>query len=783
MIMKILTSINNAISWIRPNPAFTQKLRKLWLAYAILIGLIVLFFSFVSLGVFGFMPDLKVLENPPINYATEIYSDNGDMLGVFYKEENRINIRYDELSPHLINALICTEDVRFAKHSGIDFKGLARVLAKTILLGNKNAGGGSTVTQQLAKMLFPREKLSNKISFAIRKFREWVIAIRIEKNYTKEEIIALYLNKFDFLNNAVGIKAASKVYFNKSPKKLKIQEAAMLVGMVKGPAIFNPLARPDTTLHRRNVVLSQMVKYNVITEKVFDSLKLLPLGVSQMHIDNNHGIAPYFREYLKNYISAENPDTKKYSSKAQYSEDSTLWVNDPVYGWLNKNHKPDGTLYDLFTDGLKIHTTINSKMQKSAEEAVAIHMAYLQKNLEAQNSGNKNYPYPKNLSGDKLYKEIFNDIKGSRTFRYYKDLYKDYDKMAAKMNEKRNRTIFTYNGEVTKEMTAFDSLKAMKRMLHTGLLSIEPNSGHIKAYVGGINFKYFKFDHINQQRRQVGSTFKPFLYTLAIESGLEPCYELLNSPITIFIDDKPWTPQNHGDDRLGEMVPMKWGLATSNNFIAARLMKKFGPVPLINLAHNLGIKSPLPNVYSLGLGVADLSLDEMVATYGIYATNGVKTEPVFITKIEDKHGNTLAEFKTSSNEVLSGTTAYIVNKMMQGVAEAGGTGARLRWKYKFTGEIAGKTGTTNDNTDGWFIGITPKLVTGVWVGGENRDVRFSSTAWGAGSSSALPIWAEYMKRVYEIDEVDYSENDTFTAPVEFDESYFNCTEQDKDMLR
>jgi len=783
MTLKTLSFINKIVTFIKPKDEFKPFIKKLWLGFSISIVLIVLFFTLISFGVFGFMPKIAVLENPPINYATEIYSEDNVLLGVFYKEENRINITYDELSPYLINALVCTEDVRFAKHSGIDFRGLARVIVKTVIGGNKNSGGGSTISQQLAKMLFPRENLTNKFTFAVRKFREWIIATKIEKSYTKEEIVALYLNKFDFLNNAVGIKAASKVYFNKSPKQLKPQEAAMLVGMVKGPALFNPISHPDTTKHRRNVVMKQMVKYGTLSQERYDSLRLLPLGITRMHIDNNHGIAPYFREYLKKYISAEKPSPSK-MSKSKYAEDSLRWETDPVYGWLNKNKKPDGTYYNLYTDGLKIHTTINAEMQKAAEEAVHDHMQHLQRNLEAQTRSNPNYPFDKSLKGTKLYKTMLQDMYGTDMYDRLKSYYTSDDKIIEALKKKRKRTIFTYRGEIQDEMTGFDSLRIMKRKLHTGVLSLEPHTGKIKAYVGGINFKNYKFDHIYMQKRQVGSTFKPFLYTLAIESGLDPCFKMLNSPITMFVNDKPWTPNNADDDKLGEMVNLTWALAHSNNYISARLIKRFGPLPLIKLVRNLGIKSRIPEVPSICLGVAELSLYEMTTTYTIFANNGIKVSPIFISKITDKHGNSLGEFKPTRKEVLSATTAYTVNRMMQGVInEKGGTGGRIRWKYNFKAEIAGKTGTTNKQTDGWFIGITPKLVTGVWVGGEDSNVRFKSITWGQGANTALPIWAEYMKKVYEINETDYSEEDTFLPPTEFSESYFNCQDDDDDLLR
>lgn len=783
MKLKTPNFISKIIVFLKVKDKFKPFIKKLWMSFFLSIALIIAFFALISFGAFGFMPNVEILENPPINYATEVYSADGVLLGLFYKEENRINITYDELSPYLINALICTEDVRFAKHSGVDIYGLARVLVKTVIGGNRNSGGGSTISQQLAKMLFPREKFSNKISFAIRKFREWVIATKIEKNYTKEEIIALYLNKFDFLNNAVGIKAASKVYFNKSPKELKIQEAAMLVGMVKGPALFNPITRPDTTKHRRNVVLKQMVKYSALSQEQYDSLRLHPLEIKRMHIDNNHGIAPYFREYLKMYISADKPDPKK-MSKSAYSEDSLRWETDPVYGWLNKNKKPDGSFYDLYTDGLKIHTTINAEMQNAAEEAVHIHMQHLQRNLESQTRNNQNYPFDKSLKGKELYQTMLKSMYGTSIYDRLKNYYESDDRIIEALKEKRKRTIFTYRGEIQDKITGFDSLKIMKRKLHTGVLSIEPHTGHIKAYVGGINFKNFKYDHIYMQKRQVGSTFKPFLYTLAIESGLDPCFKMLNSPVTIFVNDKPWTPSNADNDRLGEMTTLTWALAHSNNYISARLIKRFGPLPLIKLVRNLGIKSYIPEVPSICLGVAELSLYEMTSTYVIYANNGIKVSPIFITKITDKQGNSLGEFSPTRKEVLSATTAYTVNRLMQGVInEKGATGGRLRWKYNLKAEIAGKTGTTNEQTDGWFIGITPKLVTGVWVGGEDKNVRFKSITWGQGANMALPIWAEYMKRVYEINATDYSEEDKFLAPSEFSESYFNCDESDEDLLQ
>lgn len=721
----------------------------IWSAFLIPTITLTILFSLITNGKLGFMPSFEQLENPKSNLATQIISSDTVILGTYFKE-NRLKADYSELSPYLIKALIATEDSRYFDHSGIDFRSLGRVVVKSIISGDESSGGGSTITQQLAKLLFPRERFSSVFEIINRKFREWVIAVNLEKAYTKEEIIAMYLNEYDYLNLAVGIKTATKVYFNTTPQDLKIEEAAMLIGMLKNSSLFNPIRFPDTTLHRRNVVLSQMVKYKKITQEEYDSLKTLPLGVNFQKVDHKLGIAPYLREYLRISLGANPPVKEKFYNYESYQEDSARWADDPLYGWCYKNKKPDGSEYNIYRDGLKIYTTVNATMQKYAEDAVAKHMKeVLQPTFFKEQKYNKYAPYTfKDITRSQYKSTLSRNMRQTERYRVLRQKKIHKDTIKAIFNRPVPMKIFSWKGVVDTVMSPMDSIIYMKHFLHAGLLSMEPQSGYVRAFVGGIDYNFFQYDHVIMQRRQVGSTFKPFLYTLAMQEGLSPCHKLANVPTTFYMADTSWTPKNADDNKLGEMVTLEWGLAQSNNYISAKLMQMFRPEPVINIAREMGVKSDIPAVPSICLGVADLTLYEMVGAYSTFANSGVYTEPIFVTKIEDKYGNILATFTPKRNDAISEETAYLMINLLENVVNRG-TSVRLRFTYQMHNQIAGKTGTTNDHTDGWFMGLVPNLVTGVWVGGDEQGIHFKSIRDGQGANMALPIWANYMQSVYQ----------------------------------
>jgi penicillin-binding protein 1A len=724
-----------------------KYLAALWLAFIIPIAVLFLVFWLIARGAFGFMPTFEELENPDSNLATEIYSSDSVILGTYFRE-NRAKADFHELSPYLVDALIATEDARYYSHSGIDVKGLGRVAFKTILAGDKGAGGGSTISQQLAKMLFPRERFDNVFSIVNRKLREWVIAVKLEKSYTKEEIIAMYFNQFDFLNHAVGIKSAARVYFSTTPMELKIEEAAMLVGMAKNPALFNPLRRYDTTMHRRNVVLSQMVRYDMLTNAEFDSLKIIPIELKYQKVDHKLGSAPYFREFLRVMLTARQPIRENYRNYNSFLEDSTRWADEPWYGWCNKNKKADGAAYDIYRDGIKIYTTLNSKMQLFAENAVKNHLSKnLQPVFDSEQRGRRKAPYSDDLTNEQINNILTHSMRISDRYRAMRHNDITHDSIVKAFKKPRQMELFSYKGLIDTVISPWDSIRYMKRFLHAGMLSFEPSTGHVKAFVGGIDYRYFQYDHVLMQKRQVGSTFKPFLYTLAMQEGMSPCHKLPNVPTTFYMADTTWTPGNSDDAKLGEMVTLEWGLAVSNNFISARLMQMFKPEPIINIAREMGVRSYIPPVPSICLGVPELSLYEMVGAYGTYANKGVYTQPIFISRIEDKYGNIIASFVPRRNEAISEETAFLMIKLMENVVNRG-TSIRLRYTYQLDNHIAGKTGTTNDHSDGWFMGMTPELVTGVWVGGVERGIRFRSIREGQGANMALPIWAMYMNDIY-----------------------------------
>ncbi|MFW5901027.1 MAG: transglycosylase domain-containing protein, partial [bacterium] len=696
------------------------------------------------------------------------------LLGKYYYQ-NRSYVDFKEISDDIVNALIATEDIRFHEHSGIDARGLARVFVKTLLLG-KNSGGGSTITQQLAKNLFPRdtEVYSSQIAYAtnlaLTKFKEWITAAKLERNYTKKEILVMYLNTVPFGGMTYGVKSASRTYFNTPTDSLKIEEAATLVGMLKAPSKFSPLRNPDGSKRRRNIVLNQMEKYDYITSSQYDSLSSLPLEVSHVTEDHNEGLASYFREYLRDLLTAEEPKKSEYSNMENYRKDSTKWDNNPIYGWCNKNTKPDGSHYDLYRDGLQIHTTIHSKLQEYAEQSVKEHLGdELQEQFFEHVEGEKNAPFSEDMDKEQIDDIIRRAMRNTDRYKSLKQKGISEDSIQENFERSREMRVFSWDGEKDTVMSPMDSIWYHKHFLRAGFMSMNPNNGQVKAYVGGPEHKYFKYDQISQGARQIGSTIKPFLYTLAMQEGYSPCHKVPNVPSTFYEEDSTWTPKNSGpSDKDGEMVTLKWGLTHSVNYISAWLIKQFNPQSVINVMRKMGIHRDIDPVPSIFLGTADISLKEMVGAYSTYANKGVYIEPRYITKIEDRNGNLLADFNPRESEAISEQTAYLMTNLLQGVVQDG-TGVRLRDKYEFMNPIAGKTGTTQNQSDGWFMGVTPNLVSGAWVGGENRSIHFDSITLGQGANMALPIWAEYMTKVYEDSTLTniVAKQDTFERPADF----------------
>ena len=758
------------------------------------------------------LPDTTDLENIDYKFASQVISSDGKELGTWsLRQENRVFVDFDSISPHMINALLATEDVRFYEHPGIDLKASFRALIKTGLLQQENSGGGSTITQQLAKLVFTENASTEVFDRIGQKAKEHVIAVRLEKQYTKNEIITLYLNKYDFGNNAVGIKSAAYVYFGKQPSQLNIEEAAMLVGMCKNSSLYNPRRRPFKTMERRNVVLGQMVKAGYITATEKDSIcapkvvtkemakkysflnkgELLTdefiekldeknkiscyqaiLGLDYHSTDHKAGIAPYFREYLRLYMTAKKPDKSKYRGwqMQEYYDDSLNWENDPLYGWCNKNKKQDGENYNLYTDGLKIYTSIDSRMQRYLEEAVKEHMVdYLQPSFYKAKKGKKTAPYTSALSVEEVEKILNRNMRQSERYRILKKQGLSEEKIKESFNTPCEMEIFTYDGVKDTMMTPMDSIRHYKYFLRTGVMSMDPVTGEVKAYVGGTNYYYFKYDMAGVGRRQVGSTVKPYLYSLAMENGFKPCDEVKNVEQTL-VDDlgRFWSPKNTSRDRYGEMVTLRWGLTTSNNWISAYLMNQMSPYSLKKLLNQYGLTSkdisPTP---SLCLGTCDASVMEMVSAYTAFVGKGIRTAPLFVTRIEDNSGNVIATFSARKNEVISEESSYRMIDMMRAVINEG-TGSRLRRIYKINADICGKTGTTQRNADGWFMGFTPSLVTGCWVGGEDRDIHFDRISEGQGASMSLPIWGLYMQKVYADKSLPYSQDEVFDIPEGFD---------------
>ena len=747
-------------------------IKALWIFLAVIVLAIVIVFVSISKGWIGYMPPVEELENPSYKFATEIFSEDEKVLGTWsYSKENRVYTAYKDLSPSIINALIATEDVRFVEHSGIDAKALFRAFVKRGLMFQKNAGGGSTLSQQLAKQLFTENVARNTLQRLFQKPIEWVIAVKLERYYTKEEILSMYLNKFDFLNNAVGIKTAAYTYFGCEPKDLKIEEAATLVGMCKNPSLYNPVRFNERSRGRRNVVLEQMRKAGYITDAECDSLQALTLKLTYNRVDHKEGLATYFREYLRGVMTAPKPVRSDYRGwqMQKFYEDSIAWETNPLYGWCAKNKKKDGTNYNIYTDGLKIYTTINSRMQQYAEDAVKEHLGdYLQPIFFKEKEGSKNAPYARSLPEKRVEELLTKAMKQTERYRLMKEAGASEQQIRKAFDTPEEMTVFSWKGDKDTIMTPMDSIRYYKSFLRTGFMSMDPANGHVKAYVGGPNYVYFQYDMAMVGRRQVGSTIKPYLYTLAMENGFSPCDQARHVEQTL-IDENgtPWTPRNANDKRYGEMVTLKWGLANSDNWISAYLMGKLNPYDLVRLIHSFGVRNKaIDPVVSLCLGPCEISVGEMVSAYTAFANKGIRVAPLFVTRIEDSDGNVISTFAPQMEEVISASSTYKMLVMLRAVINEG-TGGRVR-RYGITADMGGKTGTTNDNSDAWFMGFTPSLVSGCWVGGDERDIHFGRMTYGQGAAAALPIWAMYMKKVYDDPTLGYDQQERFKLPEGFD---------------
>ncbi len=718
----------------------TKKKILKWFWGLIFAGITAVVLLIAAVWAFADIPSFEELENPDSKLATEVISSDGEILTTFHIE-NRSYVSYEELSRNLVNAAVATEDVRFYNHSGIDFKSLGRVMFKTLLGGDSSQGGGSTITQQLAKTLYPREDVSSRIpgvsvlKMVWIKLKEWITAVKLERNYTKDEIMNMYMNQVFFGSNAYGIKAASQTFFGKNPIDLTVEESATLVGMVNKPTRYNPALNPDKSLVRRNFVISQMEKAGFISKEACDSIRQIPITLSYQVQDHLAGIGPYFRDMLRRTMNAKEPKRSSYHQYEDYVVDSLQWADDQLYGWLNKNKKADGTSYNLDRDGLRIYTTIDSRMQKYAEEAVAEHLGKdLQKSFWRDLRWKTNKPFSNDVDQKTIDQLMKQARRWSDRYRIMKNNGASESEIRKSFDVPVKMRVFSWNrnGYIDTTMTPDDSIKYYKAHLRAAFMAIEPETGHIKAYVGGPNYRYFKYDNVRQGKRQVGSTIKPFLYTLAMQEGMSPCDKVVNVPQTFIInEEETWTPASTDKDEwIGQTVTLKWGLTKSSNNISAYLMKQYGPEAMVEMMRKMGVGCYLDPVNSLCVGAADIAVYEMVAAYNTFPSRGVYVSPIFVTRIEDNMGNVLGEFNNQKREAISEYTAFLMANLMQGVVNSG-TGIRLRSKYGLKGEIAGKTGTTNDQSDGWFIGYTPSLTAGVWVGAEDRQVHFESLSLGA----------------------------------------------------
>ena len=751
----------------------TRKKITKW--FWILITLPVLFLIFMILLVWMFadIPSFKELENPDSKLATQVLADDGEILATFHIE-NRTFVNFEDLSPNIVHAAVATEDARFYRHSGIDFKGLARVLIKTLLLRDSSQGGGSTITQQLAKTLYPRKEMGRKIPgiYHMRmvwtKLKEWITAVKLERDYTKDEIMTMYLNSIFFGSSAYGVRSAAETFFGKLPSELTVEESAMLIGMVNKPTRYNPAINPDKALVRRNFVIGQMEKAGYITKASRDSIRMIPITLNYEIQDHNAGRAPYFRDMIRRVMTAKKPRRSDYKVREDYVADSLAWADDQLYGWLEKTHKADGSKYDLDKDGLRIYTTINYKMQKYAEEAVSEHIKALQSDFMKDLKRKTNAPFSNDIDEATRNRLMNQARRWSDRWRVMKKSGNSDSQILKTFSVPTRMRVFAYNskGYVDTTMTPDDSIRYYKSMLRTAFVAMEPGTGHVKAYVGGPNYRYFKYDNVRQGKRQVGSTIKPFLYTLAMQEGMTPCDKVVDLPQTFEIPGgATWTPRSTDSEKwIGKTVTLKWGLTNSSNNISAYLMKQFGPEAMADMMRRMGVQSHIDEVPALCVGPADISLWEMVAAYNTFPSKGVYVSPLYVTRIEDSQGNVISEFTGRKREAIGENTAFLMVNLMEGVVQ-GGTASRLRYRYNLMGEIAGKTGTTNDNSDGWFIGYTPTLVAGVWTGAEDRQVHFQSGSLGQGANMSLPTWGIFMKKVLADGTLGVTANDRFIAPA------------------
>ncbi len=769
--------------------AETKKKIVKWFWIVLMVPVAAMTVMLLLVWAFADIPSFKELENPDSKLATQVIAEGGEVLTTFHIE-NRSYVSYEELSPYLVQAAVATEDSRFYSHSGIDFPSLGRVLVKTLIGGDSSQGGGSTITQQLAKTLYPRTDVSSripgwsKVKMVWIKLKEWITAVKLERNYTKNEIMDMYMNAIFFGSNAYGVRAAAQTFFAKNPSDLTVEESAMLVGMVNKPTRYNPAINPDKALSRRNFVISQMEKAGYLDKKQRDSISAIPITLSYQIQDHNAGLAPYFRDMLRRTMNAQKPRRSSYSIEEDYVADSLLWADDQLYGWLNKVKKADGSSYNLDKDGLRIYTTIDYNMQKYAEEAVAEHLGKdLQPAFWKDLKWKRNRPFSNDVDKDIINQCMKQARRWSDRYRMMKKSGASDARIYKSFSEPVQMRIFSWDGKgyIDTLMTPDDSIRYYKSHLRAAFVALEPQTGHVKAYVGGPNYRYFKYDNVRQGKRQVGSTIKPFLYTLAMQEGMSPCDKVVCIPQTFIVGDDTWTPRSTDKEEwIGRTVTLKWGLTKSSNNISAYLMKQFGPHAMAEMMRRMGIQSHIDEVPSLCVGPADLSLYEMAGAYNTFPSRGVYVTPIFVTRIEDNMGNVISEFNNHKREAISEYTAYLMENLMQSVINAG-TGSRLRSKYGLKGEIAGKTGTTNDNSDGWFIGYTPTITAGVWVGGEDRQIHFESIALGGGANMALPIWGIFMKKVLANGKLGVSESDRFIAPAGVSLN-LNCDGSDNDSV-
>mgnify|MGYP000845354782 FL=1 len=753
---------------------FRKNIIWFWVIISLPALLVLTLFILISANRLGPIPSFGELENPDNSLAAEVYSEDDVLLGKFYIQ-NRTWTEYEEISPYVIDALIATEDIRFYRHSGIDFRGLVRVLVKTIILG-QNTGGGSTITQQLAKNLFLPRDLSHDPAIvrasklAVAKFKEWQTAVKLEKSYTKEEIITMYLNVFDFIYNAVGINSAARIYFNTTPDSLNIEQSAMLVGMLKNSVAYNPLRNEESALRRRNVVISQMERYGYISHSVADSVSQLPLGIDLREDSHNTGLATYLREYIRSTMNSREPERKSFWSEDQYNDALWRWENDPLYGWCQKNVKPDGTPYNLYRDGLRIYTTINSKMQTYAEEALVEHLSEnLQPVFDKRAKYYRNPPWSNDLTSAQVKQIMDRSVRQSDRYQSMRRNGIPEDSITLAFNTPIPMKLFSWNGEVDTVMTPIDSIRYYKYFVRSSFMAMDPHTGQVKAYVGGPDFRYFKYDAVTRQKKQVGSTIKPFLYTLAMQDGYSPCFEVENVARSFELpgDSVAWRPRSSGPEEYhGRMVTLKWGLAQSENYISAWLMKQFSPQAVVDIMHRMGIRSFVDPVYSIFLGTSDLSLEEMVGAYGTFANKGVYTRPLYVTRIEDRNGNIISTFNPYIDEVISEDDAFLMTSLLKGVV-TNGTAVRLRLTYKLNNPMGGKTGTTQNHSNGWFMGVMPDLVAGVWTGWEDQAIHFEDLSMGQGANMALPVFGLFLQRLLADEEFAIIGTTDFEAPPGF----------------